>query len=157
MAVRDDLGRPELAVTELQTAIDSILAPRMRYPDWVENHGLPEDQSGFMADPDDDGSANYLEFAFGTDPTNARFHHRPNIQRSDEGITLEYRISRAVSGLEIEIDRSTNMETWLPFTPTENQLRVGTFPGFEIRRIELPQTETGSEYFRFRITIQTDQ
>ena len=154
MNLREDLGRSEQAVSELQNAINSIKPSKKNYQQWTEQHQLSGATALFDADPDDDKSPNYLEFAFGTNPTISRFHHQPSLRRKGDQLTLTYRQAKDVVGVRIHLAESTNLKMWSDFTPSPETLRTAQFPSFTLNEITIPFQPLTQRYFEIRVTVQ---
>ena len=154
MNLREDLGRSEQAVSELQSAIDSIKRPPQTYKQWIDQHDLSEEDASYEADPDADGSPNYLEFAFGTNPTISRFHHHPFIRSKGNQLTLSYRQAKDVSGVLIRMNQSQNLIDWIEFIPAPADIRKAQFPSFTLNEITIPIQSSNQHYFEINITVQ---
>jgi hypothetical protein len=152
--LREDLGRSEQAVSELQNAINSIKPSPKNYQQWTEQHQLSGATALFDADPDDDKSPNYLEFAFGTNPTISRFHHKPSLKRTGDQLTLTYRQAKDVAGVRIHLAQSTNLKMWSDFTPSPDETRTAQFPTFTLNEITIPIQPLTQRYFEIRVTVQ---
>lgn len=141
-------------MSELQNAINSIKPPPKSYQQWIEQHRLSGTRALFDADPDDDKSPNYLEFAFGTNPTISRFHHQPSLRRTGDQLTLTYRQAKDVAGVRIQLTQSTDLRLWSDFTPSTETLRTAQFPTFTLNEITIPFQPLTQRYFEIKVTVQ---
>ena len=153
VSLRDDLGRSEQAVTDLQQAIHSIVRPPQSYAEWTRQHGLAGASSEFDADPDKDLSPNFLEFAFGTNPTQSRFHHRPTLTHTQDHVILAYRQAINVTGIRIQVSQSYDLRAWKEFTAPVKAHRIATFPTFEFHEITIPIALSQQVFFRIRVAV----
>ena len=87
---------------------------------WAEAAGLAGSRLSISADPDSDGLANLLEYAFGTPPSGAAgapgsSAFAPELVRLPDGdfLVLTHR-RRKASDATIAYERSANLQTWAP-------------------------------------------
>jgi hypothetical protein len=82
---------------------------------WLQQYGLPTDGSADYAEPDGDGLNNWLEWLYGTDPTNAMSAlslFTPTIDSS--GVTLSW---MSITNHTYFLERSTNLGASPAFLP----------------------------------------
>ncbi len=82
---------------------------------WLDDYFSPAERadpaiSGDMADPDKDGLANLLEYAFDFDPAEDSSASLPKLLRSGGDATLSFPVPRAT--LNYRVERSTDMIGW---------------------------------------------
>jgi len=116
--------------------------------------------SGNLVDIDGDGSPNLAEFAAGTDPFNASDH--PTIipgstpgSGGNPAFTTTLRRRTNIPGLTQDIERSTDLSTWIPAASTTTALtdhRDGTET--VTLRITDSAATGGQAFFRARISYQ---
>ncbi len=91
--------------------------PATAYETWATNDAYAGfDLSNPTADADHDGMSNFMEFAFGLDPTVGA---SANPCTPLHGNQFSY-TKRATSGLSYTVEYSTNLSTWNPATASES-------------------------------------
>jgi hypothetical protein len=68
--------------------------------------------SGPEADPDRDGMANLLEYAFNSNPKQAKSAHRPLVQTEAAGLSIIYTKVIEATDLDYTVEESTALTTW---------------------------------------------
>jgi hypothetical protein len=156
----DDLngdGRPDLIVTSSElprvewfpaTAVEE--SPQ--FGTWMEANGLRGHSAGPQADWDGDGSANWEEFAFGSDAAQSDPAHpgRPRIEAGVNGLsfTFQRRTDAEAAGLSYQTEYSTDLSEWLPWFPTAT-----TSPAAEsYEQVRFPITPSQQKEF-FRVGL----
>ena len=82
--------------------------------DWLAAHfatAFPEGDAAWTADPDADGSANLMEYAFGTTPTQAASRTLPAVGTTTDHLTLSFTPTQ-VSGLRYVVEASSALSDW---------------------------------------------
>ena len=75
---------------------------------WLQSFGLVDPN----ADPDCDGHSNLLEFATGSDPTDASSAHMPQLGAG----SISFRQLMAPGRLIYQIEESADLQAWDPIT-----------------------------------------
>jgi uncharacterized repeat protein (TIGR01451 family) len=70
--------------------------------------------SGSLADPDNDGLPNLLEYAFNSDPRSSSAAHRPTVVIDNGSLSLIYTRAVAVSDLTYSVEKSADLIGWEP-------------------------------------------
>ena len=118
LSLADDLAIPSAGFTQPHRRFDDTApgsdlsglgsAPAADDPfkHWLQSFGLSDPN----ADPDGDGLVNFIEFATGSDPTQAASQHTPTI---DPG-SFSYRQLSAPGRLRYSIEISGDLQSWTP-------------------------------------------
>ncbi|HIG27888.1 MAG TPA: hypothetical protein EYQ50_08855 [Verrucomicrobiales bacterium] len=156
---RNGYGSRNHPIQSFQNVIDQVQAPiqnvDQKFEDWVSEHLLPTDQNGLGHDPDQDGSSNFLEFAMGTDPTNATSFSKLEVRRSVStesslGIELIYREAKNRTGFNFKLFKSESLNSWEPYQAKESSiLKVDKNSYFDIQI----QIGSGSSATFYRIDL----
>ncbi|MGK0188151.1 MAG: hypothetical protein ACI9R3_003943 [Verrucomicrobiales bacterium] len=99
------------------------------FAQWAAAQKLPSQMNGFSDDADGDGTANGIEFAFGTDPVRADRLPEPTFAFSDGSLVIEYPASANAENVEIAIQVSQTLQpdSWAPLEteiiPADSVLR----------------------------------
>lgn len=108
-------------------------------------------------DPDQDGVANLLEYAFERDPKDGSdaAHHRPRVEVRDGSMVLLFRKNPVATDLDYTVEASSDLLSWAPqadqmdsISPTEADLA----DGLTCLR-DNTQLRTGSQRF-LRVTVR---
>ncbi|WP_193210856.1 FG-GAP repeat domain-containing protein [Luteolibacter marinus] len=124
---------------------------------WMDGRGLRGNSASPVADWDLDGSPNWDEFAFGSDPAVPDPGHpgRPRMERSPGGFvfTFQRRTDAASFGLSYPTRRSIDLLEWNPWMPPiEMEASAG---GYE--RVRLPVTPSlDREFFDVEVSPPAD-
>ncbi len=120
---------------------------------WMGAVGLTGHSAGPLGDWDDDGVANWDEFAFGSNPEASDPSHpgRPRLERDDAGMRFTFyrRTDAVTSGLAYPLERATDLVAWEDWTPlletapaagSYEKITVPVSPGVakEFFRVALP-------------------
>ncbi|MGK0186750.1 MAG: subtilisin family serine protease [Verrucomicrobiales bacterium] len=113
------------------------------YAMWVATHFAENPDSAPAMDPDSDGIANLLEYAFGTDPL-------AGSEAMDAA--LEFRKNPLLTDLDWLPEQSQDLEIWTNATST--LLRTDE-AGMEVRRLHASGDDvTSNGYFRLRVQLR---
>jgi hypothetical protein len=97
--------------TVLSSTDATILANfRTSYDTWVAGHGWGGGDSSLLADPDEDGLCNLIEYALGSDPTLSMSAPYPILGRSGDRLTFTF--FRARAELIYTVEASSDLVTW---------------------------------------------
>ena len=107
-------------------------------------------RSGLQDDPDGDGMGNYEEFVLGRDGGVAETESGLSQAGEDLAGTFSRRIFSAELGVDMALERSTDLNTWadvpeseLTITPLDSQLEM----------VDFSEALDEQAFFRFRITL----
>jgi hypothetical protein len=90
-------------------AVGAISTPIL-FEEWQSHNGLSGDQRGLTADPDRDGVANLLEFAFAMHPLRSDRELLPVPQQTSEGFAISFRRDTRVVDAVVEVLGSDDMD-----------------------------------------------
>lgn len=140
------------AVALLAAWITNDLPNYVSYASWQSNYfgSTNAPNAAQLADADDDGAKNYLEYLTATDPTNAASGWRVSIALSNNQVNL---VIPQIPNRSFEVQTTTNLlnsNSWsalnlpanAPFFPTSN--RTST--------VAEPATATTPKYYRVRVS-----
>jgi hypothetical protein len=91
--------------------------PGLTYAQW-QTESFNADQLGNaaivgpMADPDEDGLANRIEYAFARNPLSAEGGSLLTAHRDNGGVTVRYQRRRNLSGSPINVEVSSDLQAW---------------------------------------------
>ncbi len=129
--------------------------PVLGYSDWVTTSFPTADQSnpviiGELADPDNDGRSNLLEYAFGGDPTSpeAPLPHEPAIIETANGKSFRFTSDTAKSDITYLLETSTTLTGSWQTVPTNLVSSTGTL---EVRE-RLINTSATKRFYRLEIS-----
>src|SRR5690606_18643068 len=74
-------------------------------------------RSGRLADPDQDGYPNILEFALNTDPLDSGSRPTPVLEQSEVGISLTFVRPRLALDVAYMVETSTDLLEWTQAVP----------------------------------------
>jgi hypothetical protein len=111
---------------------------------WLQQYGLPTDGSADFTDPDGDGMNNWQEWVAGTNPTNflSALRLLP-LSVTATNVTVTW---QSVSGISYLVDRSTNIDAFLP-------LGQRSIPGLSgtTSAVDTNAPSTGPWFYRVRV------
>ncbi len=134
------------AENALQGWIDDLrlVSPASHYAEWVAEENLPAELSIKDVDADHDGSSNFLEYSFGTDPRDGSSRPQPlEVTRyssrwdaSNQGLRLPYLPSHT----EAVLQSSTDLVHWVdePSVPSRHYPPEVSFWWFTPPELEYP-------------------
>lgn len=119
---------------------------------WMAAAELTGHSAGPLADWDDDGMANWDEFAFGSDPAASDPSHpgRPRLVRDGAGMsfTFQRRLDAALAGVSYPLERSGNLTAWEDWTPVPSVVPAAA--GYE--KVTVPLSGgVAKEFFRVAV------
>ena len=87
------------------------------YQQWLDLHFSPSEQAdpqvgGENSDPDHDGRANLVEYAFGTSPWIAGLENEPTVATPGDVVAITYVADLSKSDIVYQIQESTDLENW---------------------------------------------
>lgn len=144
-------------------SLASVVAIAPSFADWAA--GLPA--PGQDEDPDGDGMANLLEYAFGGDPATAGHRDQegrlllPRFEADGATARLEFweREDKELRGLSYRLEYSADLATWTAETPAGVTSfidpAVPERPGF-VRRVHTGPTDAASRLF-VRVAVSLDE
>jgi hypothetical protein len=98
--------------------------------------------SGDLADPDQDGLSNLVEYALNSDPWTYVPGHQPTPRTEGDALKLTYRLNSAATDITVVLQSSPDLTNWLPATATLTTLSDdGTTRVIEATQPLLPTTE----------------
>src|SRR5690606_14438703 len=106
------------------------------------------------ADPDGDGLANLLEYAFATDPLAANTgDSAPNLTTTPSGdLVFEFRRAKATDDLRFTVQTSTDLAAWTD-SDREPEL-VSSHPSHDILRVTVPRSDAPRLFVRLEVATQ---
>ena len=104
--------------------------------------------SGDLADPDGDGIVNLLEYAFALEPLTVS--SAPAMALAVGEITLTYRKNLFASELTYLVQKSSDVATWSPATPTEEILSDDG--NVQVIRASVPVSAAPAKFLRIHIS-----
>lgn len=117
-----------------------------------------EGKSGYRDDPDGDGLVNYLEFAFGGNPTVMDASEAgPEIVNSEEGdLLLSYEVRRSLAGDGVRVLSASDPASWSVLDLGEAAVSVepGDSADFDRVTLRVPGPATGeARFFRLEVDL----
>ena len=148
----------------------TLVTRRTLYEDWAANSGLSGPNSAHTADFDRDGTANLLEWAFGTNPAAASPRSLAanggailrrggpatlSIGNGSGGFTrvaaFARRVDYASTGLTYTVEFSSNLASWIPTTAEPNV--IATDGEIEIVTVPYPPPGSGAHADFFHVVV----
>lgn len=131
------------------------------FSDWLEQNLTPQEQADpFLNQPgsdhDGNGLSNLLEFTLTEADPEAVERQNPLTISQTPQLQLEANINRRITGAEVVIESSPDLETWSPMLRSFNG---GAFSGSDPftetidgdeRQLTIPRTPGSSEFYRLR-------
>jgi hypothetical protein len=109
--------------------------------------------SGDLADPDNDGFSNLLEYAMGLQPKISETTNRPYARLEDGYFTLTYTQSKAATDASLTIEQSNDLVTWQTgdtYVQPVSQVDLGALRQITVR-IAIPGNAASLGFLRFRV------
>jgi hypothetical protein len=114
------------------------------YKAWKATHSLTDD----LADEDNDGIKNLLEFALGSDPRSAESGQLP--EASMNGSNLEIKLQRQEASVTYVIEKSTDLIGWVDYrTVTDSDGSVGGEA-----TVSVPNSEANNGKLFLRLSVE---
>jgi len=144
---------------------NALLAPVLRaallsltvddYPAWTARFSWNGADTAPEADADEDGYANLLEYALGTDPTSAESTPLPGLQVSSSGLHPSTRLSLTftpvvISGLAYVVQTSSDLLAWDEHPIPSSELVAGV-P--YVYTDDIPLGVAPRRFLRLRVTL----
>jgi len=113
--------------------------------------GQPE-VSGEIADPDQDGLRNVIEYVLGANPLLGDASGLPRVSLENDHLKLVYRRNKNATDLSLSLDYSSDLRTW---SPAESRVSVLSkedqgFRELVTLRVNQPVSQAGTSFFRLR-------
>jgi hypothetical protein len=135
----------------LSDAEVAALAAAGGYDSWAAS--LPAGSSGQFSDPDGDGQANLLEFAFDTNPLAPNASLFSIVTGADGSVWLTYPRRSGFSGLRYMILKSDDLITWEPVPDGYLAENIQPVPGHPLETVTARIVDaTHGGFFRLQIT-----
>lgn len=120
---------------------------------WRLTHFATSENSGSsadLADPNDDGEPNLVEFATGQNPLAPS--RAASVQQTGAGLVMTYSRSKAAvtSGYTLVVEWSDTLST--PWTTTDPGIVIQTTGDLETMRTTLPPSPTGKRFARLKVS-----
>jgi uncharacterized repeat protein (TIGR03806 family) len=140
-----------LAELEIQGLVDETesLPP---YQQWLATWlpGLTH-LHGIDLDPEQDGTTNFGEFAFGTDPLAFDSIRTPMARAADGSVTLSYLARKAPAGAIYRVMAAPDLVTWSSIDPGLTNIEREAIAGTDYEQVTVtytPPEGTGREFYR---------
>lgn len=153
-------GVLDLTFDDLGGASDRWVVNRLElrfispYQAWALRESLPESLTDPTQDPDNDGIPNVQEYYFGLPPLSAGPPIAISSAISSDGTNYLFTFSRDPGAIvdSVVFEASTDLITWLPFTPPPQN--ISTTPNGQLEEVILTlPTSTNQRFIRLGLTL----
>lgn len=135
-----------------------LFQPTNGYTLWAYSYGLTYSNNGPKQDPDNDGVANLLEFAMGTDPGNATSHMLPTLSLDGDHYSFLIPRDGNSNGASLSAQWSTDLSQWTNITlayPLTGPVTSEIIGGKSFFRVTIPRSNAvnGTIFARLSVTL----
>jgi hypothetical protein len=153
---RDDLGIITEALSALQTAINLVEPGQLRFEQRIKEMAAPVGLSTPWADPDQDGSANIQEYAFGTNPVSKESVSSLKLTTTESGedgslLTLSYKESNRLHDKHLVVEKSSDLKHWTEYHPTQEDVQQRKLQESRQFSIRIPINDSNAQLFRLAL------
>lgn len=127
---------------------DTFEAPEVNpYESMIEEYFTDTEKQAAQANPDGDWASNFLEFALGSDPSNATSIPNSPVLEIDSDQRISVTISRfEATEAQLDLEISTDLENW---TPLDTVVEIDTETILRLKSVS-PLSNTSSFFIRIR-------
>ncbi len=109
--------------------------------------------SGALADPDDDGVRNLLEFFHGTEPKTTNAAPTLELVQDTNGWHIDWQRHADAASLYLRLESSADLVSWTPAPFAAQSPQITSAPPFELLRFALGNLMTNDAHTFYRVAV----